>query len=193
MKYFFTLLCIIINLHLSVFAQNIVNVPSDESGTSGNLNEAIAANIGNLNNTIFNLELYGYYVLSARIIIPLNEHLQITAPDPTPTQLESPPQIVWTVDNAVNKDFIFQCFGDLSMKNVWVRYADEGGVQVGSQIRFIGDTLGTSQVRGNFENVIFTKRPVILAGRFCFFQPWQGFLCIYMQIRFARLTGDKAS
>jgi len=151
---------------LSLFAQTIVDVPSDVSPGSGNLNNAIqsAINGGTLSNTIFNLEPYGYYVLSGLIVVPLNEHLRITAPDPGTTQLTSPPQILWTADNSVATDYLFRCFGDLTLKNVWLRYADEGGVQKGSQIRFIGDTLGTAQVRGTFENVIFDYSPTANPG-----------------------------
>lgn len=162
MKHFFTLLCVLIALQLSVSAQTIINVPSDQ--TEGNLNNAIQAHINDLSNYIFMLEPYGYYVLSGGIIIPLNQTLRISAPDPGTTQATAPPQIVWTVDNAVTRDYMFQCFGDLSMKNVWVRYADAGGVQVGSQIRFWGDTLGTAQVRGTFENVIFDYSPAPSSG-----------------------------
>lgn len=167
MKHFLILLCITILFSVSLHAQKtIVNVPSDPPGASGNLNNAIQAAIsgGTLSNTTFNLELYGYYVLTGVIIVPLGEHLEIVAPDPGTTQLTSPPQILWTADDAVSKDFMFQCLGDLTMKNIWLRYADEGGVQVSSQIRFIGDTLGTSQVRGTFDNVIFDYSPTPQAG-----------------------------
>lgn len=161
MKHFLTSLCIMIILQFSLFAQTIVDVPSDPPGSSGSLNNAIQSAIdgGTLSSTVFNLEAYGYYVLSGWIEIPLNQHLQITAPDPGTTQNEALPQIVWTADNSVNTDYFFRCFGDLSMKNVWLRYANEGGVQKGSQIRFIGDTLGTAEVRGNFEDVIFDYSP----------------------------------
>jgi len=164
MKHFFTLLCFLIALQLSVSAQTIVNVPSDVAPSTGNLNNAIQAHINDLSNYIFMLEPYGYYVLSGGIIIPLNQVLRISAPDPGTTQLTSPPQILWTSDNAVTKDLMFQCFGDLNMKNVWVRYATDGGVQTGSQIRFWGDTLGTAQVYGTFENVIFDYSPAPTSG-----------------------------
>ncbi|MFO7447003.1 MAG: hypothetical protein R6W90_11590, partial [Ignavibacteriaceae bacterium] len=120
MSHFFKLLCITIILPISLFAQTVVNVPSDVAGTSGNLNNAVqqAINSGTLSSTIFNLESYGYYVLSGLIVIPMGEHLQITAPDPGTTQETAPPQILWTVDDAVNKEYFFQCLGDLSMKNV---------------------------------------------------------------------------
>lgn len=166
MKHFLTILCITIILPMYLFAQTVVNVPSDPPGSSGNLNDAVQQAItgGTLSNTIFNLDIAGYYVLSGVIVIPIGQHLQITAPDPGTTSDKVLPQIVWTVDDAVNKDFFMQCLGDLSMKNVWLRYADEGGVQVSSQIRFIGDTLGTSQVKGVFENVIFDYSPTPQTG-----------------------------
>ncbi|QQS37006.1 MAG: T9SS type A sorting domain-containing protein [Ignavibacteriales bacterium] len=166
MKHFFKLLIITVVLQTTLFAQTIVNVPSDAPGSAGNLNNAVQQAItnGTLSTTVFNLEHFGYYVLSGLITIPMGEHLRITAPEPGTTQLTSPPQILWTPDDLVNRDFMFQCLGDLTMSNVWLRYADESGAQVSSQIRFIGDTLGTSQVRGTFENVIFDYSPTPQVG-----------------------------
>ena len=72
MKHFFTFLCFMVIFPLAVFAQTVINVPSDVAPGEGNLNDAITAHLGDLSNYIFMLEPYGYYVLSEDIQIPLN-------------------------------------------------------------------------------------------------------------------------
>jgi hypothetical protein len=160
MKCIATILLLTIFLTVSLYAQkDTVYVESDLTG-EGNLNDAINAAIdgGTLSNTVFKLEIFGYYIITGAITVPQGEHLEIVAPRPGTTQETAPPQIVWTASGGVTKDFYFECYGDLTMKNIWIRYADVGGVQVGSSIQFHDDEVANASGKGEvgvFEGCIF--------------------------------------
>ncbi len=155
------LLCTLLLCGWAYAQKTVVNVVSDfTTGTEGNLNTAVldAVNAGTLSTTQFMLEPYGYYILSGTIVVPAGEILEITAPAPGTTQAAAPPQIMWTASGGVNKDMIFECYGDLSLKNLWLMYATTGGAQVGTQIRFFDDPVANASGKGEvgiFENVIF--------------------------------------
>ncbi|MDP2885781.1 MAG: T9SS type A sorting domain-containing protein [Ignavibacteria bacterium] len=142
-------------------AQTVVKVPSDNPPQEGNLNTAVQAAItaGKLSQTTFELEPYGYYVLTGTINVPAGQKLTVTAPEPGTTQAKAPPQIVWTSSGSVNTQFIFQCYGDISLKNVWIRYATTSGDQVGSVISIEDDPLAVKGRYGTFEGVIFDYSP----------------------------------
>lgn len=168
MKYIFTIITFLMVLSMASYAQKtIIDVPSDFT-SEGNLNVAIdaAINSGTLSNTTFRLEPYGYYILTGQIVVPMGQHLEIVAPEPGTTQLTSPPQIVWTASGAPQKDIMIYSFGNVTMKNIWLRYADVAGAQVSSQIRFRDDTVATSTqpIRGVFDNVIFDYSPTPQSG-----------------------------
>ena len=160
MKYIITILFLTVIFSVSLFAQkDTVDVATD-GASGGNLNNAIQTAIdgGTLSNTVFRLELFGYYIFTGAITVPQGEHLEIVAPDPGTTQETAMPQLVWTESGAVTKDIYIDCFGDLTIKNVWIRYADVGGVQVGSTIQFNDDPIANASGKGEvgvFENVIF--------------------------------------
>jgi len=178
---------------VSLYAQkDTVDVSSDIS--EGNLNNAIndAIGTGTLDNTVFRLEPYGYYVLSAEVITPQSSHLDIWAPEPGTDQFSAPPQIVWTSSTAVTKDRMFGIQGDFTMRNVWVRSADVAGAQVGTCIQFDDDPINGN--KGVFEGVIFEYFPAppspggtinVLASHFkgtfinCYFRN-----CIDRQLRY---------
>ncbi len=146
----------------ALYAQKtIVPVPSDVAPGEGNLNNAVQAAIdaGTLSNTVFALEPYGYYVLIGRIVVPAGEHLEIAGPQPGTTQLTSPPQIVWTPSGGVDRQFNFECYGNITLKNVWLRYADAGGAQVGSSLQIQNNPDPNVQETGYFEGVIFDYSP----------------------------------
>jgi len=164
MKQLVTILFCTVVLFATAYAQkDIVAVDSDMFG-EGNLNNAIQEKIdaGTLSNTIFQLEPYGYYIIIGPIIVPQGDMLEITAPDPGTTQQTSLPQIVWTASGGVNKDFLIDSYGDLTIKNVWFRYADVGGVQVGSTIMMQDDPVANASGKGEvayFEGCVFDYSP----------------------------------
>lgn len=128
----------------------------ESGGTAGTLNDAITAaiNAGTLSNTVFKLTSYDYYVLTASIVTPAGSVLEIVGDRPGTTQESAPPQIMWSSSGDITTDYMFQLFGDLIMKNVWIRYTDTQGNQVGTQIYF-EDQPGDKQETGYFDGVIF--------------------------------------
>jgi hypothetical protein len=138
--------------------KTVVQVESDLTG-EGNLNAAITAAIdaGTLSETIFELEPYGYYILSGTITVPPGEHLEISAPEPGTTQETSPPQILWTTTGGVDRDLIIDSFGELTLRNLWIFYGDAGGSQVGTFIMIRDNPNGNSRITA--ENVIFEWTP----------------------------------
>lgn len=132
----------------------------ESNGIEGTLNDAIenAKTQGKLSTTVFKLHLYEQYVLTGTIVVPEGEVLEIVAPKPGTTQETAPPQILWTTSGSVNKDFMFDCYGDLVLKNIWVRYADISGTQVNSPIVFEDSELANNSGKGEigiFEGCIF--------------------------------------
>ena len=150
-------------LSATLYAQKVtVDVAGLYSGgVEGGLNDAVQAAIdgGTLSNTIFNLNPYDWYVVTGVIQVPVGETLEITAPAAGNTQDSAPPQILWTASGAVTKEFLIQVYGDLIMKNIWVRFADVAGVQTGANIVFEGDEAGEVVNYGTFENCIFEWMP----------------------------------
>lgn len=143
-----------------------VDVPGDISPGEGSLNTAIqtAIDARTLSNKVFKLELNSRYVLNGTITVPAGEHLTIVAPEPGTTQATAPPQILWTSTSGLDMSYIFNCYGDLTLKNVWVFYANTQGDQVGSCIVFQDDPLSIAR-RCNFEGVILDYSPCpALAG-----------------------------
>lgn len=128
-----------------------------ESGEiAGTLNQAIntARSAGRLNNTVFRLSPYEIYVLTSTIFIDHGESLDIYAPVPGTTQESALPQIVWT-EQQIDRQYLIQTYGDLKMENVWVRYADLLGNQVGSAITFENQRPENKPEIGDFRRVIF--------------------------------------
>jgi hypothetical protein len=147
-------------LPISLCAQTVVNVASDNPPSEGSLNKAVQAAIvaGTLSNTTFQLEPHGYYVLTGTINVPAGQKLTIVAPDPGTTQATAPAQIVWSSSSSVNTQYNFDCFGDISLKNIWLMYATTTGNQVGSCLQIEEDPLAKERF-GNFEGVIFDYSP----------------------------------
>lgn len=153
---------------MPVIAQkDTLNVPSDLPPGEGNLNKAVQAAItaGTLSNTVFKLEPYGYYILTGTINVPAGEHLTIIAPEPGQTQETAPPQIVWSSSSNMWRDSyyfkytnMFDCHGDITLKNVWLLYANTKGQQIGANIQIQDDSLATASGKGElaeFDGVIF--------------------------------------
>ena len=156
---------------LLIAQTDTVDVPDfvSTAGQEGTLNNAIQAKIsaGTLSNTVFRLQPYGLYVLSATITVPAGTRLTIVAPDPGTSQATAPPMICWTAATGISTTFNFDCFGDIYMKNVWILYATtnpEGvGTQVGSALEIDEDTTDHVNI-GVFQNVIFDYAPISNGG-----------------------------
>jgi Secretion system C-terminal sorting domain len=158
MKCLYSLLFLALMFALPLYAQDTVYVTSDFPPGEGNLNTAIEQNISNLNSKVFKLETAGIYILSGTITVPSGQHLRIVADDYGTSQATAPPQILWTSSSAPDTRFNFDCFGDMSMKNVWLSYVRTDGSQVGSSLEF--EDNGTPEPeRGTFEGVIFDYSP----------------------------------
>ncbi len=143
-------------------------------GTEGELNRAVQAAIdaGTLSKTVFKLNAYDWYVVTGTIEVPGGQTLELVAPPPGAKQETAPPQILWTASSSVTKQFLIAVYGDLIMKNIWVRFADAAGIQTGTPIVFEGDPTAPpgDQDTGYFENCIFEWMPcpaVTASGSIC--------------------------
>lgn len=127
-----------------------------ETQKYGTLNDAIEAAIqnGTINNTVFKLKPYEQYVLSRSIYLDHGQNLEIVAPKPGTTQESAPPQIVWT-EEAIDRQYIIQTYGDITAKNIWFRYADFLGNKVSSSITFENQNPENDPERGVFDGCIF--------------------------------------
>ena len=128
-----------------------------ESGlTEGTLNAAVteAINAGTLSSKVFKLKLYERYVLSGAITIPAGSSLTVVADDPGSDPQTAPPQIVWSSSGGITTTYNFDCFGDLTLKNVWVLFANTSGNQTGTSIKFEENSQPNGQ-HGTFDGCLF--------------------------------------
>ena len=125
-------------------------------GSEGSLNNAVQAaqDGGTISNTVFKLNPYDQYVLTSTIETSEGEVLDIVGPEPGTTQESAPPQILWSSSGDFDTENIFRVSGDLIVRNVWIRYANTEGNQVGSTIRIM-DQPGDAQENATFEGVVF--------------------------------------
>lgn len=80
-------------------------------------------------------------------------------------QETSPPQIVWSSSSEMWRDvyyfkytFMFDCYGDITLKNVWLLYANTEGQQIGANIQIQDDPEANATGKGEvaeFDGVIF--------------------------------------
>ena len=135
-----------------------VHVPGENPPFEGNLNKAVqtARDSGRLSQTVFELERGGLYVLTGTIIVPAGEHLTIVAPEPGPSWDTAPPQIRWSdTASAGNSPFNFRCFGDITLRNIWLLYARSNGEQYAASLQIEDSPDTVNGQRGDFEGVIF--------------------------------------
>jgi hypothetical protein len=128
-----------------------------ESGlTEGTLNSAVsdAITAGTLSQKVFKLKLFERYVLTASITIPAGSSLTVVADDPGSEPTTAPPQIVWSSSGSITTSYIFDCFGDLKLKNVWVLFCNTSGNQAGTSIKIEENTQPTGQ-HGTFDGCLF--------------------------------------
>ncbi len=175
MKYFVRLLLflgvVMIPLVLQAQTDTIVVTSDLTTSTQGNLNNAIntvivADSVNHTNhfsNTVFMLQPYGYYILTGTITTPAHSHFYLEGPPAGNTQLTAPAQVVWSSNGGVSTTYNFDCYGDLSMKNVWILCATTIGSQVGSSLVIEDDSLANLSGKGEiatFENCIFDYQPI---------------------------------
>ncbi len=159
MKHFIWLLlfaAVMIPLSLHAQTDTVVVVSDLTTNTEGNLNSAIGNIItsdsvnhtNKLSNTVFKLQPYGYYILTGTVTTPAHSHLYIIGPQPGNSQATSLPQIAWTNSGGVTTTYNFDCYGDLTMKNVWILCGRTSGAQVGSSIVLEDDSLADLSGKG---------------------------------------------
>ncbi|HDQ43991.1 MAG TPA: T9SS type A sorting domain-containing protein [bacterium] len=161
------LLLVMVCLSMPAYAQkDTVHVQGlYESGfVYGTLNtaieEAIAA--GTINNTVFKLKPYEQYVLSRSIYLDHGQNLEIVAPkplragdaDPETVQNSAPPQILWT-EEGIDRQYMIQSYGDITMKNIWVRFTDTQGGKMTASIVFENQNAENKPETGIFDGCIF--------------------------------------
>jgi Secretion system C-terminal sorting domain len=173
MKHSLLFLVVMLGLSSMLYAQkDTVAVQGYyESGNQyGTLNDAIEAAIasGKINNTVFKLTPYELYVLTRSIYMDKGQNLEIVAPKPGTNQESAPPQIVWT-EEAITRTYIIQSYGDVVMKNIWVRYADILGNKVSSSITFENQDAANDPEEGHFDGCLFDYDGIgaEAAGAFC--------------------------
>jgi hypothetical protein len=151
----YLILCIAIVFSMSMYGQTIVNVPSD-GPSGGNLNNAINAAIASntLSTTVFQLEAAGYYLLTGPVTTPAGTKLTITAPDPGTAPATAPPIIMALAGGGVTWNYNFDIFGDISLKNIWLLYANTTPAQLGMHLEIDNDSTRNKNI-ANFEGVIF--------------------------------------
>ena len=145
-----------------IFSQPDTVVVKDfysSGGIEGTLNTAVQAVIdtGDLSNTVFKLQPFGYYILTDSILVPSGKRLTIIAPEPGNTQETSPPQILCSMayDYPPYKHYLIYCNGDITLKNLWFLYANTDGEQKQVNIQIADGPGVTGEQTGIFENVIF--------------------------------------
>ena len=130
---------------------------SFDTGLEGTLNTAVTAAIngGTLSNTVFKLKPYGLYIINGTITVPAGTRLTIVADEPGTDQLSAPPQILWSSSGGITTTYIFDCFGDITLKNIWVLYANTAGTQLGTSLRIEDSPDLINGQHGTFEGCLF--------------------------------------
>ncbi|MBI5474122.1 MAG: hypothetical protein HY961_17440 [Ignavibacteriae bacterium] len=136
-----------------------VNVPGyfQSGGMEGTLNTAVTAAINDstISNKVFKLKQFEWYVLNASITIPQGKHLTIVADEPGTTQESAPPQILWSAAGGITTLYNFNCFGDITLKNVWLLYATTAGTQTSTSLRIQESLDSIHGQHATFEGVLF--------------------------------------
>lgn len=158
MKKVLTVLLVICLSGFAFAQKDTVNVLGYyESGfVYGTLNDAIDAAIadGSISNTVFKLTPYEQYVLSKSIYLDHGQDLEIVAPAPGTDQESAPPQILWTEED-IERGYMIQSYGDVTMKNIWIRYSDTQGGKLGTGIVFENQNEGNDPEVGIFDGCLF--------------------------------------
>jgi hypothetical protein len=147
----FAMLAIPVSLYAAV---DTVWVPND--GNLGTINTVIqgdtTASGARVNpDRWYGLHRGGYYLLNGWITVKTGTHIRIFGEDAPATGTDLGLPVI--APGAVTGVYYlqpFDCFGDLTLKNVWLFYVDNGGATYWNQLAFESDNL-----HGTFDHVIF--------------------------------------
>ncbi len=126
-------------------------------GAEGDLNAAIKAAIsdGSLSSKVFKLNLGDKYIINETITVPLGKSLTIVANDYGVDVNMGPAQILWTSTGGITTTYNFDCFGDITLKNIWVLYANSSGNQTGTSLRIEDTPDSINGQHGTFTGCLF--------------------------------------
>lgn len=126
-------------------------------GAEGDLNNAIKASAGDgtLSSKVFKLNLGDKYIITEVITVPVGQRLTIVANDYGSDLNMGPAQILWTTTGGITRTYNFDCFGDITLKNIWVLYADAAGNQTGTSLRIEDSPDVINGQHGTFEGCMF--------------------------------------
>jgi len=126
-------------------------------GAEGDLNTAVkaAADAGTLSTKVFKLNLGDKYIITETMTVPVGKRLTIVANDYGSDLNMGPAQILWTSTGGITTTYNFDCFGDITLKNIWVLYANSSGNQTGTSIRIEDSPDTINGQHGTFEGCLF--------------------------------------
>jgi hypothetical protein len=145
-------------LHAAV--PDTVWIPND--GNQGTINavidsvqaDTLESGVPKDSNAVFMLYRGGYYVLNGTITLKPGTHYTIAGQDAPATGPDpGPPIIIPGTVLGGYYNYNFDCFGDLTMKNLWLVYAYQSGAQDWTTLQF--EQGNSPKAHGDFENVIF--------------------------------------
>ncbi len=139
-------------------AQDTLTVPNDfVLGTINNTIQGDTLPNGDRANPnrVYKLLRGGYYLLNGAITTKLGTHIRIEG-EPAPATGTDPgmPVVIEGAVTGLYYFFTIDCYGDLTMKNVWMIYATQVGTQNWTALQFENDTT-RHHSRGEFDNCIF--------------------------------------
>jgi len=135
-----------------------VTVPNDfQVGTINNVIQGDTTPSGNrVNpNRVYKLLRGGYYILNGNITTQPGTHIYIEGELAPATGTD--PGMAVIVEGSVTGVYYYftiDCYGDLTMKNVWMIYATQVGTQNWTTLQFEQDNT-KPKARGVFDNCIF--------------------------------------
>lgn len=182
-KFLYMLLLIGVILPVSIFAQDTIWVANDYN--QGTLNAAIDSvqadsvnGVPTNTNAVFMLYRGGYYILNGTITLARGTHYTISGePAPQSGPDLGPPIVIPGTVLGGYYNYQIDCFGDLTMKNVWWIYAYQSGAQDWTSIQF--EENGQPTAHGIFENCIFdyARAIAVTSNRSGFIGIWKN--CIF--------------
>ncbi len=164
-KLLYTLLLAAFVVPVSAFAQtygaDTLFVTPDQAGSIGALNNAIQGDTTtdgkDYNHHVFVLQRGSTYYLNGWITIKPGTHVELMGqPKPSTGTDMGPAAVVEGTVSGLYYNYTIDCFGDFSMKNVWMLYATDLGTKNWTSLQFETDSLKTTGGPvGVFENCIF--------------------------------------
>ncbi len=164
-KLLFSVVMISLVLPMAAFAQtygaDTLFIAPDAAGTIGAINTAIegdtTANAQDYKHHVFVLQRGSTYYLNGWITVNAGTHIEILGqPKPASGADYGPAAIVEGTVTGLYYNYTIDCFGDLTMKNVWMLYATDLGTKNWTSLQFETDSVKTSGGPvGVFEDCIF--------------------------------------